>query len=89
MYTFRIIRKAHSPMALNIPSMEGTVQVVMTVHTLEVILSRFPRLEVFPVVHDPDDLPTYAFRVKDIPPVPAVPRRPVIPRAPRRRPSQR
>jgi hypothetical protein len=74
-------------MALNIPSMDDTVQVVMTVHTLEVILSRFPRLEVFPVVHDPDDLPTYAFRMKAAAPPPAGVHRPAIPRPPRRKPS--
>ena len=78
-------------MVLDIPAKGGSVQVVMTLDTLEIILSRFPRLEVFPVMHDPDDLPTYAFRVKRPAPAPtSMPAnvRVIVPRAPRRRPSR-
>lgn len=72
-------------MTLEIPAMQGAVQIVMTVDTLEVILSRFPRLEVIPVLHDPDDLPTYAFRDKKAPRTDE--ERPLkLPRVPRRRP---
>lgn len=55
-------------MALNIESADGSVQVVMSVETLESILSRFPGLTVFQMPLNADDLPTYGFAPKSLHP---------------------
>lgn len=50
---------------LNIPSADGTVQVVMSLDTLSMILDRFPGLTTFPLPHAENDLPTYGFQPKN------------------------
>jgi hypothetical protein len=50
---------------VDIPSVEGTVQIVMSLETLSMILDRFPGLTTFPIPHNEDDLPTYGFRPKN------------------------
>jgi hypothetical protein len=52
-------------MALDIRSVDGTVQLVVSVEVLETILSRFPGLTVFSIPTTEDDIPTYGFAPKE------------------------
>jgi len=53
-------------MALDIKSLEGTVQLIVSVEVLEGILAKFPGLTIFSVPVPEDEIPTYAFAPKDL-----------------------
>ena len=53
-------------MTTNIRSMDGTVQLVLSVETLERILEVFPKIETFEIPTTEDDIPTYGIRPKNL-----------------------